>query len=98
MGPLGSGLRVRRGAKSGQATQVSGRRGVLDMHLGRVAAVPFVAADRSCEPPARIGRGGEQCLPKFARGTAEGDPFEALAIIAAADAPDMPVADDAGLD
>src|SRR6476469_2058722 len=42
-----SGVRVRRGAKSGQATPASSKSSILKVHLGRIAAVPFIALDRS---------------------------------------------------
>jgi hypothetical protein len=67
------------------------------VHLGRIAAGPLVALDRPREPPARIGRGGQQRFAERGGRASERDPFEALAVIAAADAADMALADDAAL-
>src|SRR5438105_595704 len=91
-----SGSPVRRGPAQRQATRGSSKRGILEVHLGRVAAVPFVALDRARQPPAPVARRGKEGLAELGRGAAEGDPFEALAIVAARDPADMAVADDAG--
>src|SRR5688500_16295135 len=78
--------------------RASGLRGVLEVHLGRVAAVIFIALDGSGEPPFDVAGRGEQRLAELGRGAPEGDPFEALAIIAAGQPADMVLADDRGLE
>src|SRR6185369_257046 len=66
------------------------------MHLGSIAAVPFVALDRAGEPPADIRRRFKEGLAKIGPGAPERDPFEALAVVARRDAANVAVADDAG--
>src|SRR5207248_6455103 len=56
------------------------------------------SSDLSGEPPACIAGRGEQSLAERAARASERDPLEALAIVAAGQAPDMPIADDAGLE
>src|SRR6185312_14990264 len=73
-------------------------RGVVEVHLGRVAAVPLVAFDRAREPPARFGGRCEERSAELTVGAPEGDPLEALAVVAGGDAADMAVADDARLE
>ena len=68
------------------------------MHLRRIAAVILVALDRPGEPPAGVGAGLEEGLAQRRAGAAEGDPLEALAVVAGADAADVALADDSGLE
>src|SRR3954454_20291586 len=68
------------------------------MHLGCVSAIPFVAPNRSRKPPERVTRRRQQCLAEIGGRAAEGDPLEALAVVAAAEATDVAVADDAGIE
>ena len=50
------------------------------MHLGRIAAVPFVALDRPGEPEALVGGGGQQGQAERRVGGAKGDQLERLAV------------------
>ena len=58
----------------------------LDRYLHEISRHPLLTKE------------DEQRLAKLGRGASKGDPFEALAVVAAGDAADMAVADDTGLD
>src|SRR3954454_15964161 len=99
MGPLGSGVRVRRGGELGQAREpASSKRRFVEVHFGRITAVPFVALDAPGKPPANVGGRGEQGLAERGGCASEGDTLERLPVVAAAEAADVAVADDAGLE
>ena len=68
------------------------------MHLGRVAAIIFVALDGSGEPPFDVAGRSEQRLAELGRSAAEGDPLEAFAVVAAGQSADMVLADDRGFE
>src|SRR5918994_867431 len=78
--------------------RASGLRGVLEMHLGRVAATIFVALDGAGEPPFDVAGRGQQRLAELGRRAPKRDPLEALAVIAAGQPADVVLADDRGLD
>jgi len=66
------------------------------MHLGSIAAVPFVPLDRAGEPPADVRRRFEEGPAEIGSGASECNPFEALAVVARRDTANVAVADDAG--
>jgi len=58
---------------------------------------PLVALDRTGQPPRLVGGRCQQCFAKRCVRRTEGNPLEALAVVAAGDAADMAVANDARL-
>ena len=87
------GGRLGEGSARGQASAASSR--------CISAALPPFHSSRLIVPASHqrlVGGRGEQGLAERGRGAAEGDPLEALAVVAAGDPADMAVADDAELD
>ena len=87
------GAPVRRAARTGQASAASSR--------CISAALPPFHSSRLIVPAShqRWSAGeASRAWPSSVVGAPEGDPLEALAVVAAGDAADMAVADDAGLD
>src|ERR671913_300910 len=95
MGPLKEAECPLREARRPVKYRRSSERGVLQMHLRCIAAVPLIALDRAGEPPAFVAGRSEQGMTKFGLCTPESDPLEALAVVAAGEAAHVSVANDA---